>query len=164
MRAHYLQHVPFEGLGSIEPWLIDAGYTITSTHLFETAEFPEPDDFDLLVVMGGPMSINDEAVYPWLTPEKRFLRQVMETGKPVLGICLGAQLIAGCLGAKIFPNEEKEIGWFPSRGGCRSGRVAAALSPCAHRLSLARRDLRPAPWRGPSGEQHGMPEPGLPDR
>ena len=62
MRAHYLQHVPFEGLGSIDTWLQDAGYHITSTQLYGSIYFPKVEDVDLLVVMGGPMSINDEVV------------------------------------------------------------------------------------------------------
>lgn len=115
MRAHYLQHVPFEGLGSIETWLQKAGYGITSTKLFESAELPFPDEIDFLVIMGGPMSVNDEDQYPWLVMEKQFVRTVIESGKPVLGICLGAQLIANAMGGKVFPNAVKEIGWFPVR-------------------------------------------------
>ena len=115
MRAHYLQHVPFEGLGSIETWLQNAGYEITSTKLYESAELPSPDEIDFLVVMGGPMSVNDEDQLPWLVLEKEFVRKVIASGKPVLGICLGAQLIANALGGKVFPNAVKEIGWFPIR-------------------------------------------------
>ncbi len=113
MRAHCLQHVPFEGLGCIEPWLVAAHYEITYTRLFAAAELPEPGAVDFLVVLGGPMSVNDEAGFPWLAPEKRFIRRVIETGTPVLGICLGAQLIANALGARVSRNREKEIGWFP---------------------------------------------------
>lgn len=113
MRAHYLQHVPFEGLGSIERWLGAAGYEITGTRLFENATFPSPGEIDIVVAMGGPMSVNDEHDLPWLVQEKRFLRQCIEDGKSVLGVCLGAQLIASALGARVYPNREKEIGWFP---------------------------------------------------
>jgi GMP synthase-like glutamine amidotransferase len=115
MRAHYLQHVPFEGLGSIEIWLQKASYEITSTKLYESVKLPSPDEVDFLVVMGGPMSVNDEDQYPWLVLEKKFVRQVIESGKPVLGICLGAQLIASALGGKVYPNLMKEIGWFSVR-------------------------------------------------
>jgi GMP synthase-like glutamine amidotransferase len=115
MRAHYLQHVPFEGLGSIETWLSNAGYEITSTRLFESDGLPEIEEVDLLVIMGGPMSVNDEVDYPWLVEEKSFIKKAIDAGKPVLGICLGAQLIAGSLGAEVLPNAEKEIGWFPVR-------------------------------------------------
>lgn len=113
MRTHYLQHVPFEGLGSIEPWLTSAGHEVTCTRLFEVADLPDPDAIDCLVILGGPMSVNDEAEYPWLASEKRFIREVIHSGKPVLGICLGAQLIASALGARVSRNREKEIGWFP---------------------------------------------------
>lgn len=116
MRAHYLQHVPFEGLGSIAPWLAAAGYEITATRLFEEAEFPNPAEIDLLIVMGGPMSVNDEADFAWLRPEKAFVRGVIEAGRPVLGICLGAQMIASAMGARVYRNAAKEIGWFPVRG------------------------------------------------
>jgi len=113
MRAHCLQHVPFEGLGCIEPWLVAARYQITYTRFFEAAELPEGEAVDFLVVLGGPMSVNDEGEFPWLAPEKRFIRRVIEAGTPVLGICLGAQLIASALGARVWRNREKEIGWFP---------------------------------------------------
>jgi GMP synthase-like glutamine amidotransferase len=113
MRAHYLQHVPFEGLGSIESWLQKTGYEISSTRFYSADVLPEIEDIDLLVVMGGPMSANEEEDYPWLVKEKYFIKSVIQAGKPVLGICLGAQLIANSMGAEVFPNSEKEIGWFP---------------------------------------------------
>lgn len=113
MRAHYLQHVPFEGLGSIEYWLQDSGYQISSTQFFKSGLLPEIEDIDFLVVMGGPMSVNDETEHPWLVREKEFIKCAIESGKPVLGICLGAQLIANSMGGEVFPNSVKEIGWFP---------------------------------------------------
>ena len=116
MRAHYFQHVPFEGLGCIRPWLVTAGYEVTCTRFFESAEIPALEEVDFLIAMGGPMSVNDEEELPWLVEEKRFIRRAIEAGKPVLGICLGAQLIASALGARVYPNELKEIGWLPLRG------------------------------------------------
>jgi GMP synthase-like glutamine amidotransferase len=116
MRAHYLQHVPFEGLGSIAVWLRKHGYTITGTKFFESAALPDLEGIDLLIVMGGPMSINDEYEYPWLAREKEFIREAVLSGMPVLGVCLGAQLIAGAMGAEIYKNPVKEIGWFPIQG------------------------------------------------
>jgi GMP synthase-like glutamine amidotransferase len=105
MRAHFFQHVPFEGLGSIESWLRDAGAKATGTRFFKAEPLPRLDDIDLLIVMGGPMSVNDEADLPWLASEKRFIRRAIEEGKAVVGVCLGAQLIANAMGARVYPNK-----------------------------------------------------------
>ncbi|MFT5033696.1 MAG: GMP synthase-like glutamine amidotransferase [Bermanella sp.] len=113
MRAHYLQHVPFEGLGSIEAWLKHAGYDISCTRFFNAEKLPDVKGIDLLLVMGGPMSVNDEREHPWLATEKEFIRRAIAAGKSVLGICLGAQLIANALGGAVYSNPVKEIGWFP---------------------------------------------------
>jgi GMP synthase-like glutamine amidotransferase/RimJ/RimL family protein N-acetyltransferase len=112
MRIHYLQHVPFEGLGSMELHLRAQGHMLTSTHLYIDSILPEPADIDWLIVMGGPMGVYDEALYPWLIIEKRFIREVIAAGKRVLGICLGAQLLAEALGAQVYRNKYREIGWF----------------------------------------------------
>ncbi len=122
MIAHYFKHVPFEDIGSIRSYLTTAGYTITCTSFFKSANLPALEEIDLLIVMGGPMSVNDEKRYPWLVPEKQFIRQMIMSGKPVLGICLGAQLIASAMGAKVYPNSVKEIGWFPIYGVSSSDR------------------------------------------
>lgn len=124
MRAHYFQHVPFEGPGCIEPWLRKAGYGITRTQFFESNELPQLSDIDMLVVLGGPMSVNDEDTFPWLLAEKQFIRDAINAGKSVLGICLGAQLIACALGVKVYQNYIKEIGWFPIQGTSLSGSSA----------------------------------------
>ncbi len=116
MNAHWLQHVPFEGLGSIEPWLLKSGYGVSVTRFFESDYLPDLQQVDLLIVMGGPMSVNDEDQFPWLVEEKAFIRKAIHAGKPVLGVCLGAQLIAEALGAAVYPNSVKEIGWFPITG------------------------------------------------
>lgn len=113
MNVHYLQHVPFEGLGSIETWFKNQGHTITVTHLYKNEELPSIEDIDWLIVMGGPMGVEDQAIYPWLTKEKAFIKQAIDQNKIVLGICLGAQLIADVLGAYIIKNSFREIGWFP---------------------------------------------------
>lgn len=116
MHAHYFQHVPFEGLGSIEPWLQAEGYEISSTKFFQSRELPDLDSIDMLIVMGGPMSVNDEEIYSWIVSEKDVIREAVESGKPTLGICLGAQFIASAMGAAVYQNSEKEIGWLPIQG------------------------------------------------
>ncbi len=115
MRLHYLQHVPFEGLGIIEEWAKANQVDISCTRLFADEKLPAIGRFDWLVVMGGPMGIYDHAEHPWLVPEKEFIKQVIDANKTVLGICLGAQLMADVLGAKVAPGPQKEIGWFPIR-------------------------------------------------
>lgn len=113
MNVHYLQHVPFEGLGSMKAWLINQGHNITVTHLYNNEELPPINNVDWLIVMGGPMGVEDQAIYPWLTKEKTYIKQAIDQGKIVLGICLGAQLIADVLGAHVIKNSFREIGWFP---------------------------------------------------
>tara|TARA_B100000315_G_scaffold255465_1_gene298898 strand:+ start:559 stop:1239 length:681 start_codon:yes stop_codon:yes gene_type:complete len=112
MRLHYLQHVWFEDLGVIEDWAKNKDFEISKTALFENYKLPSLSDFDFLVVMGGPMGIDDEEKYPWLGEEKEFIKKAITSGKHVLGVCLGAQLIANVLGAKVYKNANKEIGWF----------------------------------------------------
>jgi len=112
LRIHYFQHVEYEGLGSIEEWISSNNHSLSSTRFFENSTLPEMADIDWLIVMGGAMSVQDEEQYPWLKAEKIFIRQAVEAGKTVLGICLGSQLVSSALGAKVYRNPEKEIGWF----------------------------------------------------
>lgn len=116
MRVRVLQHVPFEGIGCMEEWLSGRGATVQCTRFFDSPDLPDPGAADLIIAMGGPMSVNDEDRLPWLRPEKAFLREAIRRGTAVLGICLGAQLIASALGARVYPNTRKEIGWFPIEG------------------------------------------------
>lgn len=112
MRLHSLQHVWFEDMGVIEKWAEERGSTVTKTALYDNETLPQIDDFDFLVVMGGSMGVYDEIQYPWLRDEKIFIKETIARGKTVLGICLGAQIIADVLGAKVYKNKHKEIGWF----------------------------------------------------
>lgn len=113
MKLHYLQHVAFEGPAAILEWADKRGCNTDGTMLFDNEQFPDAASFDMLVVMGGPMGVYDTDQYPWLVAEKSFLREVIATGMPVLGICLGAQLLADVLGARVQKNIVKEIGWYP---------------------------------------------------
>ncbi len=122
MNVHILQHVFFEGIGSMAPWLGLRGANISITRFFESWTLPDVSSLDLIIAMGGPMSVNDEAELPWLIHEKQFIRTAIQQGVPVLGICLGAQLIASALGARVYPGRQREIGWFeieavPNAGG-----------------------------------------------
>lgn len=105
-------HVPFEGLGCMEQWIHDHNHLPDYTRFYEDNRLPEPGNIDWLIVMGGPMSVYDETLYPWLVEEKAFIHKAIDLGKTVIGICLGSQLIAEVLGAKVYPNHQKEIGWF----------------------------------------------------
>lgn len=121
MRVHHLQHVPFEGLGCIEEHLLRHGHQLSATHLYRSEPLPGFDDYDALIVMGGPMGVSDQREYPWLQPEIDFIGQSIQQGKNVLGICLGAQLIAAALGANVYRNRWREIGWWPvTRADSRS--------------------------------------------
>jgi GMP synthase-like glutamine amidotransferase len=112
LRIHYFQHVAFEGLGSIEEWISVSGHSLTATKFFESFRLPGISDIDWLIIMGGPMNVHDEEHFPWLAEEKKFIRQAVDAGKTVFGICLGSQLISAALGARVYKNKEKEIGWF----------------------------------------------------
>jgi GMP synthase-like glutamine amidotransferase len=113
LRIHYLQHVPFEGPGFIESWAHVRNHRLTSTHLYSGQRLPGVEEIDWLVVLGGPMNVYEHDRYPWLAREKRFIGEALRRAKAVIGICLGAQLIACVLGSKVMRNPCLEIGWHP---------------------------------------------------
>ncbi len=113
MNIHYFQHVPFEGLACMEDWVRRPSNKVTATRFYEDGRLPFVELFDTLIVMGGPMSVHDEKQYPWLVQEKELIKKAIERGKKVIGICLGAQLIAEVLGATVSKNTYREIGWMP---------------------------------------------------
>lgn len=115
LRALVLNHVPFEDLGSLEPPLVECGFAIETVDA-ATARFPlaQADDADLLVVLGGPIGVYETDAYPFLAGEIACIRQRLAADRPVLGICLGAQLMAAALGARVYPGAHgAEIGWAP---------------------------------------------------
>ena len=111
-RLHYLQHVPFEGPGCIGTWAEAAGCHLSGSRLYRPHRLPAMEQFDWLVIMGGPMSVHAELRYPWLAAEKAFIDRAIEAGKVVLGICLGGQLIAADESASGIASAEKKM-----RGG-----------------------------------------------
>lgn len=116
MKVHWFQHVEFEGLGLIETWLKARGHELSATRWWagEVAG-QEAEAADWLIVMGGPMNIYQHRDYPWLVAEKAAIAAAVTRGVRVLGVCLGAQLIADVLGGKVMQNAEREIGWWPVR-------------------------------------------------
>lgn len=119
LRVHYFQHIEGEGFGSCLSYFQQRQAEITATTFFDLPPqtelaleaLPAIEDVDLLMIMGGVMSVNDHEVYPWLTKEIEWIQQYLATGKPVIGLCLGGQLIAKALGSEIHKNPEKERGW-----------------------------------------------------
>lgn len=115
LRIHSIEHAPAEGAGKIRDWAEKRGHRFTSTRMDLGERLPEPDEFDFLVVMGGAMNVYQHRDYPWLPAEKALIQKTLAAGKIMLGVCLGAQLIADALGARVTQNAVKEIGWFPVR-------------------------------------------------
>jgi len=133
MKALIIKHNPTEGGGFFEDILREKGWTQQVLPLYAGEELPSSwDDYDLVLVMGGPMSANDEEQYPFLKKELPFIRQGLILGKPVLGICLGAQLMAKSLGAKVYPGPHKEIGWYflSQSPSARTDPSFSLLDPC----------------------------------
>lgn len=111
MKVLAFRHVPFEGLGRIAPLLERRGIGCEYADLFQdNRPLPVISDYDGLIVMGGPMSANDSL--PFLDRERDLIHEAIRRGQPLLGICLGSQLIARVLGAAVLRNPAKEIGWF----------------------------------------------------
>ena len=116
MVFHCLQHLPDEGPGYAADWLAAHGHSLTFTRFFEpNPVLPALGEFDGLLILGGAMSVHDEAACPWLVAEKAFIREVLRAGNVTLAICLGAQLVAQALGAEVRPNHEPEIGFWTVR-------------------------------------------------
>ncbi len=131
MRIACLQHVPFEGPGAIETWARARGHSFEVARLFAGEPLPRAGDFEGLVVMGGPMSVRDEAAFTWLALEKRLIREAIEAERLVLGVCLGAQLVAASLGARVYAGGRREIGWHEVRAtpAAAASRLCSALPP-----------------------------------
>jgi GMP synthase (glutamine-hydrolysing) len=140
-----LRHLAFEDLGLIEPWLRERGWRIHYHDVgVDALGMLDLAPVDLLVVLGGPIAAEDDARYPYLTEEVRLLRERIGSGRPTLGICLGAQLMARALGAAVQPMGRKEIGFSP-----------LTLTPAARDTPLARiGDQSVLHWHG---DQFALP-------
>jgi GMP synthase-like glutamine amidotransferase len=114
MNIHCFQHLAFENPGTILDWALANNHALGYT-CFHESNFSLPDiaSIDALLIMGGHMNVKEEAIFPWLKQEKEFIRRAIDAGKKIIGICLGAQLVAAALGSNVFANSNKEIGFFP---------------------------------------------------
>ncbi|MEK9199957.1 type 1 glutamine amidotransferase [Ureibacillus sp. FSL E2-3493] len=107
MTTYIIQHVPFES-----PGILEKIQNYEMIKMFESFQFPKLEEVDLLIILGGPMGVYDDI--EWLQEEKQFIKAVIQHNRAVLGICLGAQLIAESIGGKVMPNPKgKEVGWWP---------------------------------------------------
>lgn len=113
MHIHYLIHADFESPGAIDTWVQLNAHTFSSTHTYKDEQLPKPTDFDFLIVMGGPQSATQLDKWPYLKDEIDLIKQTIAANKPILGICLGAQLLAESLGVKTQKSPHREIGVFP---------------------------------------------------
>lgn len=112
MRIHALINYSIVDLGTIQTWADNKGHTITTTNVYENQQFPDLDQFDLLIILGGLMSAYEEEKHPWIKMEKQFIKKAIDAGKGVLGVCLGAQMIADTIGSKTYPQGHLELGWW----------------------------------------------------
>jgi len=148
LRLHGIRHVEFEHEAEIAAWAESRGHSLTHTDLWKGEALPELVSFDWLLVMGGPMGVYDDDEYSWLAGEKRFLRQAVDAGKLILGVCLGAQLLSVVLGGAVTRNRFAEIGWHEPAAGLRG-------------LPLARRHLFHSRGRAVDGQKRGLLASGL---
>ena len=130
MRALVLQHIDCEPPGAYEDVLHEQGWELVRVELDEGEALPHrEEEFDAIVAMGGPMSVNDDDALPWLREEKEFIAAAVHAGTPFFGACLGVQLLASALGSTVYPGPEPEVGLLPIRltEAARSDPVFAGL-------------------------------------
>ncbi len=132
MRLHYVRHMPSVGLGNIDPWALRRGWEVAETRPYDGEAFPDVEGIDLLVVLGGPMGACDEHEHAWLSAELDFVERAIAAGTNVLGICLGGQIIARVLGARVQRHPHPELGWHlvePTAEGSEDERLAPFFAP-----------------------------------
>jgi GMP synthase-like glutamine amidotransferase len=130
MRVFAFRHAPYEDLGTIRPVLAALGIAVDTFDLYTGAPPPDIRDAAGLIFMGGPMGVNDGL--PWLEAEMLLIRRAAEIHRPVLGVCLGAQLVAAALGGRVYRSASAEIGWFALRPA-----PAAAADPVFSRIGAS---------------------------
>jgi GMP synthase (glutamine-hydrolysing) len=108
-----LQHIACEPPGVFEDVLRERSLELHRVELDEGEPLPDWREFDSIVAMGGPMSVNDDGELPWLTDERRVIGEAVRAGRPYWGVCLGVQLLAASLGARVYPGPEPEVGLLP---------------------------------------------------
>lgn len=111
MKMHVIKNAAYEGPEYIADWALARGHEVQIVPMHDNVDVPTVESFDWLVIMGGPMSVHDEKDCPWLIQEKALVESAIAQKKIVLGVCLGAQLIAQVLGARVYKNEYIERGW-----------------------------------------------------
>jgi GMP synthase-like glutamine amidotransferase len=151
MRWLCLQHSPFEGPGYLDTWARAHGHELAPIELWTGAPPPRVATEEGLIILGGPMNVYDHERCPWLAGEQRCIEAALVAGAPVLGICLGAQLLSVVLGGSVTRNDQPEIGWFPVEL-TPAGRNTAAFSGFPERFT-------PFHWHGdrfsiPAGAVH----------
>lgn len=111
MRINVLQHTPNEGPGSILSWAQKHGHQTYVYHPYQFGHLPKADETDMLVILGGPMSPNDDL--PWIKQERQLIKKLLDKGTPMFGACYGAQQITKTLGYPVSKAPAKEVGWAP---------------------------------------------------
>ena len=109
LRIHMIQHHAAENAGWILRWAAERGHKLTIVRVYREELLPPAEDCDFLILLGGPMSVHDDL--PFLREERRLITEFIRSEKPLLGICLGGQLIAQTLGANVYKLESREVGW-----------------------------------------------------
>lgn len=110
-RILVVEHVPHEGLGMIAQGL--SGFDLEYMRVYETGKAEvSPEGYSALIVMGGPMGVYEADIYPFINGEMELIKEALKKDVPVLGVCLGSQLLAGAAGARVYKGGKKEIGWY----------------------------------------------------